>query len=136
MDEPCSPEYTIGEVAKKLGIVVPLIRMLEKAGLVLSARTEHGKRLYSQCDVDYIQAVIKVARSKDYSLEDMNQCIGAIKCWEVINCPVEVREKCPQYINSNKPCWVGRDCPVLEREETCRECPVYLTISESLLEQL
>jgi len=136
MDELSSPEYTIGEVAKKLGIVVPLIRMLEKTGLVLSARDEHRKRLYSQCDIDYIDALIKVARSKDYSLEDMNQCIGAIKCWEVIDCPLEVREKCPQYTEFNKPCWVGKDCPEQEREVVCRECPVYLTISENLLEQL
>lgn len=140
MEDKYQPIYSIGEASKKLVVVVPLLRTLEKAGLVLTARTEHGKRLYSQCDLDYIQSILQLAKRKEFSLEDLHRLIGSIRCWEILECEPSIRNNCPHYLKIQKPCWLEGDCPWVEGEcpekgrvEHCRDCPVYKSIHENLL---
>ena len=128
--------YSIGEAAKMLGVVVPQLRMLEKSSLVLTARTEHGKRVYTDCDIEYIKILLKLAKKKHFTLHDMNECIGAVRCWEVVNCPPELRLKCSNYLDLSKPCWIDSECSDEEKKEKCRECKVYSSISENLLLEL
>ena len=128
--------YTIGEAAKKLGVIVPLLRMLDKSELVLTARTDHGKRVYTDCHIDYIRALLQLAKKKNFTMDDINECIGAVRCWEVVDCALEIRLKCANYNDSSKPCWVDSDCSEDEKKDKCRECKVYLNISESLFAEL
>lgn len=136
MEENNQIYYTIGEAAKKLGVVVPQLRMLEKSELVLTARTEHGKRVYTDCDIDYIKALLKLAKKKKFTLNDMNECLGSVRCWEVVHCPPEMRFKCSSYLNLSKPCWIDSDCSDEEKKEKCRDCKVYSGISQNLLLEL
>ncbi len=54
-------------------------------------------------------------------------------CWELLNCPVESRQACGAYLTQHYPCWelpLAQRCPVGERIQTCKECPVYLTYND------
>ncbi len=126
------PVYTIGEASKKLGVIVPVLRLLEKSELLLTARNEYGKRYYSQYDIDYIRALIDLSRNKDWSLEEVHQCISGLKCWEKSQCSPQQRSACSKYLHSENPCWAkhGENCS--ESFDDCRECPVYRSLAEMI----
>jgi len=122
------PVYSIGEASKKLGIVVPLLRLLERSGLLISARNEYGKRLYSQCDLDYIRALIDLSREYNWTLEEAHQHVSSLKCWEKLECSPEQRRCCPKYQNLKVICWVDRWRECKEEHKDCRECEVYRSL--------
>ncbi len=130
MEERYQAIYSIGEAAKKLGVVVPFLRSLEKAGILLSARTVHGKRLYSECDLDYIRLMIGSSRLKDMSLEEIHCKLAGQRCWEVVGCDPSVREKCPNYRNLQEPCWLRSDYSLEEKSMRCHDCPVYRAVPD------
>jgi len=130
MDDKHKPVYSIGEASKKLGVIVPLLRMLEKSDLLLTARNEHGKRLYSECDLDYIRALIETGKRKNASIEDFQQSFADLKCWEILECPPERRDICPHYASLGTPCWANKEKMCDEDYETCRDCPVYRSLTE------
>ena len=56
-------------------------------------------------------------------------------CWELLNCPELMRNRCPVYKNRDIPGWQvgGLYCQLLDSRQTkrnftdvCRRCPVYL----------
>ncbi len=124
------PAYSIGEASKRLGVVVPLLRMLEKAEILLTTRNEYGKRLYSECDLDYINALIELGRNENMTIKDIYQTIARIKCWEILNCSEEDRKLCPNYLNMSRPCWTHKKESCDEDFENCRECSVYRSVAE------
>ncbi len=48
-----------------------------------------------------------------------------IRCWATNECSHEIRETCPAFIESGRPCWqVHRDVSG-EMQPKCLECPVF-----------
>ena len=130
MDDKNKPVYSIGEASKKLGVVVPLLRMLEKSDLLLTARNEYGKRLYSECDLDYIRVLIETGKKKNASVEDFQESFAGLKCWEILECPHERTINCPHYSSTGIPCWADRQKLCEEDYDKCRDCPVYRSLAE------
>ncbi len=124
------PIYTIGEAAKRIGVVVPLLRSLEKAGILLTARDKHGKRLYSECDLDYIHALMNASRLHEMSVEEIHCSLGAQRCWDIVDCPAAVRKNCPRYRNLQEPCWLRKDLSPEDKAMKCHDCPVYRALPE------
>jgi len=134
-DSKYKPVYSIGEASKILGVVVPLLRMLEKSNLLLTARNEPGKRLYSQCALDYIKSLLELGRKNHFTLEDIQRDLNNLKCWEVLACPADKRLNCPHYINPNTFCWSDKSRLCQEETDNCRTCQVYRSLTEFLLPQ-
>jgi hypothetical protein len=103
---------------------------LEKCDLLLTSRNEYGKRLYSQCDIDYIRALMNLGKTRN--LEQINSLIGGFKCWEIIECSPALRQKCSNYLNVKTPCWARKDLSVEEKEKRCLNCPMYITATQNL----
>ena len=59
------PVFSIGIVAKKLGVSVSTVRMYEKEGLIIPYRTETGRRLYSFFDLKRISFIIELIKKED-----------------------------------------------------------------------
>ena len=131
-DERFEPKYTIGETSKRLGIIVPVLRMLEKSNLVLTARDDFGKRLYSQCDIDYIGAIISLAKINGKCIEEIQHSISGMKCWEILECPTVNRDNCAKFKNYQAPCWMKRSELCEESHEDCRDCQVYRSLVDLL----
>ncbi len=67
--------HSIGQVACATGVKVPTIRFYEQEGLLPApARTESGRRLYSDADVRRL-AFIRRARSLDLELDDVRSLL-------------------------------------------------------------
>ena len=48
-----------------------------------------------------------------------------IRCWATNECSQEIRETCPAFMESGRPCWqVHRDVSG-EMQPKCLECPVF-----------
>jgi len=124
------PVYTIGEASKMLGIIVPVLRLLEKSELLLTARDAHGKRFYSQYDIDYIRVLIDLNRNKHWTLAEVHNCISGLKCWEKSQCSPEQRSACSKYLQAENPCWAKHGDNCRESYKDCRECPVYRSLTE------
>lgn len=49
-------------------------------------------------------------------------------CWEVQNCPLDVRESCPAYpawLRSGRPCWMTFQLANGKLREECLNCTMY-----------
>ena len=60
---------------------------------------------------------------------------GKKPCWEILNCPETMRNRCPVYNNPDMPGWLvgGLYCQLLDSRQMggsftdiCRRCRVYL----------
>lgn len=135
MDERYKPIYTIGQAAKQLEVVVPFLRMLEKTNLLLTARSEYGKRLYSQCDIDYIRVLLDLGLKQNKSIDEIIRIIEGLRCWEILECEAAERSNCLKYMNVNAMCWMREDVICEGNPNKCRECTVYRSLYELLPEQ-
>ena len=136
MDEKYKPIFTIGEAAKQLGVVVPFLRILEKTNLLLTARNEYGKRMYSQCDIEYIRVLLDLGLKRNKSIDEIIRSVEVLRCWEILECEAAERSKCPKYMNINTMCWMRDDVICEGNPDRCRECMVYRSLYELLPEQL
>ena len=90
------PLYTIGIVAKLMGVCCATLRIWEKNGLVKPARL--GKnRYYSKADLDQLEYVKKLIQKKGINIEGVKALLNSTPCWEIKNCPPEVRNPCVVY---------------------------------------
>jgi len=98
------PVNTIGHAAQKLGVAVPTLRMYERAGLILSYRTETNRRLYFRNDIYHLQQIIHLIRVQGLNIEAIRPMAAIIPCWLLTKCPEEIRKQCRAYLNSTEPC--------------------------------
>ncbi|NQS96844.1 MAG: MerR family transcriptional regulator [candidate division Zixibacteria bacterium] len=136
MDKRYQPIYTIGEAAKQLGVVVPFLRILEKTNLLLTARSEYGKRLYSQCDIEYIRVLLDLGLKQNKTIDEIIRSVEGLRCWEILECEAAERSNCLKYLNVNAMCWMREDVICEGNPKKCRECTVYRSLYELLPEQL
>lgn len=95
------PVYTIGIVAKLLKTCCATLRIWERRGLIKPARL--GKnRYYSQCDLDRLEHIKALIQEKHINIEGVKALLNATRCWEIKNCEISVREKCPVYLSYNR----------------------------------
>ncbi|HUI10857.1 MAG TPA: MerR family transcriptional regulator [Bacteroidota bacterium] len=130
-EDPCSaPVYTIGTVARLLGVSVHTLRMYEKKGLILPSHADSGHRLYSRHDLDRLKCIRSAINDEKISIEGIRRVFTLIPCWAIVNCPAEEREICPAYTGHAGPCWnaAGKGSFCLRRQ--CRECVVYTGFAE------
>ncbi len=87
------PLYTIGIVARKLGVSIPTLRIWEKKGLIKPARI--GKnRFYSQWDIDRLVRIKELLQKEHINIEGAKKIINALRCWEIKSCPPKTKNSC------------------------------------------
>jgi DNA-binding transcriptional MerR regulator len=52
-----TPIYSIGEVAAALGISVETIRLYDRLGLVIISKSERGRRIFSEVDIERLKCI-------------------------------------------------------------------------------
>ena len=91
------PVYTIGIVAKKLGVCPATLRIWERKKLIKPSRI--GKnRFYSQCDVDTLGYIKELLQEKHINIEGVRSIISTSRCWDVKKCKRGERESCPVFL--------------------------------------
>jgi MerR family transcriptional regulator/heat shock protein HspR len=135
-----TPVYSIGTVARMLGISVFTLRMYEREGLIISHKSDSNQRRYSQSDVDRIRCIRRAITELKFGIAGIKGVYALIPCWSIVNCSAEDRANCEAFKGHLKPCWAHKHESNSCSTRICRECPVYqkLTdcdkIKESILE--
>lgn len=120
-----TPIYSIGTVARLLGISVEVIRLYERKGLILTSRSEGQQRLYSESDVERLRCIRAAINDHKISIEGIRRIHSMVPCWEYIRCADEERMACPAYNRSQSGCWTYRHEGNACAARSCRECGVY-----------
>ena len=67
--------------------------------------------------------------------QSLGYWVGKKPCWEVLNCPEPMRNRCPAYLDPDAPGWRvgGLYCQLFDSRQmggsftdVCRQCRVYL----------
>ncbi len=119
------PVFSIGIIAKKLGISVQTVRLYEQEGLILPFKTDSGRRLFSLHDLERLKCIRQMITENGINLQGIKRIMAFIPCWEFRGGLDDQCLKCPAYYEATGPCWsistVGEKCQV----QDCRTCGVY-----------
>ena len=125
-----SPLYTIGTVARLLGVSVHTLRMYERKDLVIPSHAESGQRRYSQNDIDRLKCIRSAINVDKISIEGIRRVFMLIPCWAIVSCPPEDRDACSAYTGHGGPCWSAERTAGFCQARVCRDCPVYSEFAE------
>lgn len=119
------PIYSIGTVARMLGISVFTLRMYEREGLLIAHKADSNQRRYSASDVERLQCIRRAITEQKFSIPAIKTIYAMVPCWDLIGCSEDDRTTCPAFLGHSQPCWSyehkNNACAKLE----CRACPVY-----------
>lgn len=121
-----STKYKIGEVSRRLDVAVETIRMYEREGLIVVAKTDTGQRYYNDEDLKWLNCIRRLIKEQGLNIAGIRRLLSLMPCWQIRPCSVAQRESCPAYNGAVKPCWMMRDktgCGCKTRK--CRECSIY-----------
>jgi MerR family transcriptional regulator, heat shock protein HspR len=104
------PVYTIGVAAKMVGVSVQLLRVYEKEGLILSSRTETGRRMYSDLEIEKILCIRRM--------------LALLPCWKLRQCNDHDKNSCHAFHAYERPCWATEE-KCAHPLDSCRDCIVY-----------
>ncbi len=120
-----SPVYTIGVAAEIVGVSVHTLRLYERDGLIVPARTDTQRRLYTRNDIDKFLYLRNLHDKYGLNVSGMKVILSLIPCWDIINCSTEDRSGCDAYNQMISPCWSVLRKGMICRDMDCRDCQVY-----------
>lgn len=121
------PIYTPGVAAKKLGISPHTLRLYESEGLIIPYRTETGRRLYSDLELEKIKSIRNMIQNHGHNFEGIRRLLALAPCWKIRGCTLEQWNECTGGKTRERPCWASEQKCHLKME-SCRECPVYRSL--------
>lgn len=119
------PAYPIGVAAHVLGVHPRTLRLYEAAGLVRPKR-RGIQRLFSNNDLQWIQCIRRMIHDEGIGIAGIKRLLALAPCWEIVQCPAEVRAACCAYRDRSIPCWELTQRACAKGPDQCRECEVYL----------
>jgi MerR family transcriptional regulator, heat shock protein HspR len=120
------PVYTIGVAAGLLGVSVHLLRVYEKEGLILPHRTETGRRLFSDLEIEKVNCIRRLINKEGMNYEGIKRLFALVPCWKIRQCSEEKRSQCVALKNYEKPCWATTE-KCAHPLPSCRDCIIYRT---------
>jgi len=122
--------YSIGTVARMLGISVFTLRMYERKGLIVCHRAESRQRLYSESDIERVRCIRRAINEEKLSIAGIRRIFSLIPCWDVVGCDPTHRRKCPAFSGHAQPCWTYDHDRNKCASTDCRLCEVYKLSSD------
>ncbi len=120
-----TPVYSIGTIARMLGISVHTLRMYERERLIVSYKGLNGQRLYSDSDIKRLECIRKAITEQKLSIQGIRHVHSFIPCWQIRGCSEIEREGCQAYKGSKQGCWGYPHTDDFCATQNCRECKVY-----------
>ena len=124
------PAYPIGVAAQVLGVHPRTLRLYEAAGLVRPKR-RGIQRLFSNNDLRWIQCIRRMIHDEGIGIAGIKRLLALAPCWEIVQCPAEVRATCSAYRDRSIPCWELTQRACAKGPDQCRTCEVYLKAQEA-----
>lgn len=124
------PVYTTGIAAKLLGITPHTLRLYEAEGLIISHKTETGRNLYSDLELEKVRGIRRMIQDEGFTFEGIRRLIDMVPCWKIRGCTKDGWHTCRAQHHMNKPCWSTPEA-CNNPYDSCRECPVYQNLIDS-----
>jgi MerR family transcriptional regulator/heat shock protein HspR len=126
------PIYTIGVVAKLVGVHQETLRIWERNNLISPYR-KNNQRLYSNNDLKKLKFIKVLLDEKGLNLAGVRQLIEFYPCWWKDNCKGAKKDMENSYINPAKPCWKEEEAfcfTPLDKADYCQNCSYCLQCPE------
>lgn len=107
-----------------LKVSVHSLRQYEREGLILPYKTESGRRLYSELELEKVRCIRHMIHEKGLNFAGIRHLLALVPCYSLRECPRDVRKSCPLHQDPGSPCW-SRPEACANPFPSCRECPVY-----------
>jgi len=120
------PVLRIGAVAELLEVHPRTLRLYEERGLIKPMRSR-GQRKYTPTDVRWLRCLRAMVHEDGYSLPGISKLLDLAPCWDIKNCPPEVRDACEAKVDARLPCWTVMKGRCTRGAQSCQDCEVYAT---------
>ncbi len=121
------PVYTIGVAAQKLGVSVHTLRLYETEGLIIPFKTDTGRRLYSDLEIEKVKCIKKMIQEEGLNFEGIRRLLAFVPCFKLRNCSSKQGNSCSAFNMTTRPCWATEE-KCHDPYPSCRDCPVYKKI--------
>ncbi len=127
------PLYTISVAAELVGTTDQTLRLYEKHGLIKPFR-KNRNRFYSENDIKWLNCIRDLVHDRKISIEGVKLLLDYAPCWEITQCPQQIRKQCSAFVDKTLPCWElnKRRCNK-DDGKTCTGCVVYMVASTNML---
>jgi MerR family transcriptional regulator, heat shock protein HspR len=88
-EEKTIPAFSIGSVARLLGVSVHTLRMYEREGLIIPFKTPSGQRRYSAQDVEHLRCIRKAINEEKLGIAGIQHLQALIPCRQIVGCSAE-----------------------------------------------
>lgn len=120
------PLYPIGIAAELLEATDQTLRLYEKHGLIAPSR-RNKNRYYSENDIKWLKCIRDLIHIKKISIEGVKRLLEYAPCWEIKDCPPEIRDECSAFVDRSRPCWeLNKMRCKRDSNQYCEECVIYL----------
>ncbi|OCC16563.1 HspR, transcriptional repressor of DnaK operon [Dissulfuribacter thermophilus] len=119
------PIYPISVAAKLLGVHPRTLRIYEEEGLIKPAR-QGNKRYFSEDDIEWIKCLRQLIHDEGISIPGIKKLLELSPCWEIKNCPQNIRDNCSAFVNKATPCWERASTACAKGIDKCENCEIYI----------
>jgi len=117
----------IGEVARRFGISVDLLRLYEREGLLIPLKSPKGTRYFTELDYPWIDTVLRLVREARLNFAGIRHLLALLPCWEIRGCDESRKRECNITAGASAPCWMLQGCC---SPQDCYSCAVYRSASQ------
>lgn len=123
-----SAGYSIGAVSKEVNLSQKTIREYEKMGLIKPRREPRtNNRIFSAFEIEQIRHITHLIHKEGFTLRCLQRILQLAPCWNVFDC--KVKEECPAYRNSARPCYETREKEGTLCSGLCEQCAIFVNRS-------
>ena len=120
-----NPIFPISVAAKLLDVHPRTLRIYEEEGLLKPAR-QGNKRFFSGNDIEWVRCLRKLIHEEGISIPGVKKLLDLTPCWEIKNCPPEIRDNCTAFLDRTIPCWERASSVCVRQQDQCEGCEIYI----------
>jgi len=126
------PVYTLGIASQLSDTPAHSIRQYIDRGLLIPFKLSSNRHLFSQNDVSRLKHIHMLIHEKGLNFAGIRTLMAMIPCWAIRQCSEKDRQTCHAYTANFYPCWEASQKGRICKNENCRECDVYKTVSSEV----
>lgn len=127
-----NPVYTLGIAAQLSNIPAHSIRQYIDKGLLLPFKQDSKRHLFSQNDISRLKHIHILIHEKGLNFAGIRALMAMLPCWAIRQCSENDRKLCGARSEDSYPCWEASEKGTLCKNMNCRECEVYIKLSQAV----
>ena len=119
------PIFPISVAAKLLDVHPRTLRIYEEEGLLKPSR-QGNKRFFSNDDIEWVRCLRRLIHDEGISIPGVKKLLELTPCWEIKNCPGDVRDNCTASVDNSVPCWQQAKVYCSRQPSQCEGCEIFI----------